>query len=312
MLKFIAWRVAQLPLILVIIYVITFLLVWVAPGSPFSNPERALDPAAEKSLREQFHANSIPQFLCYYPAQIILHGDLGPSMNYHGWSVNDVLRYSLPVSLALGLVAMFIAIVFGCVLGVMAALNKGGALDYLSVALALVGISVPSFVVAGALLVIFADWLHWFPSGGWGSIRQMILPGVALSLLPMAYIVRLTRASMLDNLGNDFVRTARAKGLGRAKVIWKHAFRNAFLPVFTYLGPATAYTITGSFVIETIFNIPGLGQHFVNGVKNRDQTLILGTVLVFALVLLVLNLLVDIGYAFIDPRIDVTEKQGTV
>jgi oligopeptide transport system permease protein len=310
MLKFLAWRIAQLPLILAIIYLITFLLVWVAPGSPFGNPERKLDPAAEKTLREQFHADSITQFLGYYPFQIIRHGDLGPSMNYHGWSVNDVLRYSLPVSLALGLVAMFIAIFGGCALGVTAALRKGGLIDYLSVAMALVGISVPSFVVAALLLLIFADWLHWFPSGGWGSVRQLILPGFALSLLPMAYIVRLTRAAMLDNLGNDFVRTARAKGLGRQTVIWKHAFRNAFLPVFTYLGPATAYTITGSFVIETIFNIPGLGQHFVNGVKNRDQTLILGTVLVFALVLLVLNLLVDIGYALIDPRIDVTEKQG--
>ncbi len=309
MLKFIAWRIAQLPLILAIIYLITFLLVWVAPGSPFGNPERKLDPAAEKSLREQFHAESIPQFLGYYPWRL-LHGDLGPSMNYHGWSVNDVLRYSLPVSVALGLVAMFIAIVVGCALGVTAALRKGGVIDFLSVALALVGISVPSFVVAAVLLRVFGDWLHWLPTGGWGTVRQMILPGVALSLLPMAYIVRLTRTSMLDNLGQDFVRTARAKGLGRQTIIWKHAFRNAFLPVFTYLGPATAYTITGSFVIETIFNIPGLGQHFVNGVKNRDQTLILGTVLVFALVLLVLNLLVDIGYAFIDPRIDVSEKQG--
>ena len=136
----------------------------------------------------------------------------------------------------------------------------------------------------------------------------MILPGLALALMPMAYIARLMRVSMLDTLGNDYIRTARAKGLGRATVVWKHAFRNAFLPVFTYLGPATAYALTGSFVIETVFNIPGLGQHFVNGVKNRDQTLILGTVLVYAAVLLTLNLLVDIGYALIDPRIDVTAK----
>src|SRR5580658_738876 len=159
MLKFIAWRIAQLPLILAVIYLITFLLVWVAPGSPFGNPERKLDPAAEKRLREQFHADSIPQFLAYYPKQIIEHGDLGPSMNYHGWSVNDVLRYSLPVSLALGLLAMFIATIGGCMLGVMAALRKGGLVDYLSVALALVGISVPSFVVAALLLLIFADVL---------------------------------------------------------------------------------------------------------------------------------------------------------
>jgi ABC-type dipeptide/oligopeptide/nickel transport system permease component len=222
--------------------------------------------------------------------------------------VNDVLRYSLPVSVALGLEAIFIATVVGCVVGVTAAVHRRGFLDYCSLALALVGISVPSFVIAGLLLVVFSDLLHWLPSGGWGTLRQMILPGIALSLLPMAYIARLTRAAMLDNLGNDFVRTARAKGLSRQTVIWKHAFRNAFLPVFTYLGPAAAYTMTGSFVIETIFNIPGLGQHFVNGVKNRDQTLILGTVLVYAVVLLTLNLLVDIGYAVIDPRIDVTQR----
>jgi oligopeptide transport system permease protein len=135
-----------------------------------------------------------------------------------------------------------------------------------------------------------------------------VLPSLALSLMPMAYIARLTRVSMLDTLGNDFIRTARAKGLPRSTVVWKHAFRNAFLPVFTYLGPATAYTMTGSFVVETMFNIPGLGQHFVNGVKNRDQTLILGTVLVYAAFLLTLNLLVDIGYALIDPRIEIAEK----
>jgi oligopeptide transport system permease protein len=280
----------------------------VVPGSPFADPDRKLDPAAEKSLRQEFHADSALRFLTYYPKQIILHADLGPSLSYHGWSVNDVLRYSLPVSVALGLLAIFIAAVAGCAIGVIAAVSRGGILDYFSLAVALVGISVPSFVVAGVLLAVFSDQLHWLPSGGWGSLRQMILPGVALSLLPMAYIARLTRAAMLDNFGTDFVRTARAKGLSRPTVIWKHAFRNAFLPVFTYLGPAAAYTMTGSFVIETIFNIPGLGQHFVNGVKNRDQTLILGTVLVYAVVLLTLNLLVDIGYAVIDPRIDLTHK----
>jgi oligopeptide transport system permease protein len=158
------------------------------------------------------------------------------------------------------------------------------------------------------LIVVFSDWLHWFPAGGWGEFRQLVLPAIALAMMPMAYIARLTRVSMLDTLGNDYVRTARAKGLPRSTVIWKHAFRNAFLPVFTYLAPATAYAMTGSFVVETVFNIPGLGQHFVNGVKNRDQTLILGTVLVYAAFLLTLNLLVDIGYALIDPRIEITGR----
>jgi len=191
---------------------------------------------------------------------------------------------------------------------VTAAVRRGGLLDVVSLGLALVGVSLPAFVAAGLLIVIFSDWLHWLPGGGWGELRQMVLPALALALMPMAYIARLTRVSMLDTLGNDFIRTARAKGLPRWTVVWKHAFRNAFLPVFTYLGPATAYAMTGSFVVETVFNIPGLGQHFVNGVKNRDQTLILGTVLVYAAFLLTLNLLVDIGYAVVDPRIEIEGK----
>ncbi len=309
MIKFIAWRIAQLPLILAIIYLLTFALVWLAPGTPFGNNDRKLDPIAEKAMKEQFHAEHALDFLAYYPVQILLHGDLGPSLAYPEWRVNDVLRYSLPVSIALGLIAILIATAAGCAIGVAAALKRGSWIDFGSLAIALIGISLPGFVVAGLLVMIFSDWLHWLPSGGWGGIRQLILPSIALALMPMAYIARLTRVSMLDTLGHDFVRTARAKGLARIVVIWKHAFRNAFLPVFTYLGPAAAYAMTGSFVVETVFNIPGLGQHFVNAVKNRDQTLILGTTLVYAAMLLVLNLVVDIGYALIDPRIDVTAKE---
>jgi ABC-type dipeptide/oligopeptide/nickel transport system permease component len=223
-----------------------------------------------------------------------------------GWSVNDILKASLPVSLTLGLIALGIAVTLGSGLGVLAAVRRDGVFDYLSIAVALVGISLPGFVAAGVLLAIFSDALHWFPSGGWGTADQLVLPSVALSLMPMAYIARLSRAAMLDVLGSDFVRTARAKGLSRGTVIWKHAFRIAFLPVFSYLGPAAAATLTGSFVVEQVFCLPGLGQHFVNAVNNRDQTLILGTVMVYSTFLLTLNLLVDIGYAIVDPRIDVT------
>jgi oligopeptide transport system permease protein len=308
MARFIAWRIVQLPLILAIIYLITFALVWLAPGSPYENNERALSEAAKNDLKERFHASSWEQFLTYYPWQIIRHGDFGPSLSYEGWSVNDILKSALPVSMALGLVAIFIALLGGTAAGVTASLRRGGVLDFVSLGLALVGVSLPAFVVAGLLVVVFSDWLHWFPSGGWGELRQMVLPAIALASMPMAYIARLTRVSMLDTIGNDYVRTARAKGLPRSKVVWKHAFRNAFLPVFTYLGPATAYAMTGSFVVETVFNLPGLGLHFVNGVKNRDQTLILGTVLVYAAFLLTLNLLVDIGYAVVDPRIEISER----
>jgi len=309
MARFIAWRIVQLPVILAVVYLITFGLVWVAPGSPYENNDRALSEAAKNDLKVRFHAQSWEKFLAYYPWQIVRHGDFGPSLSYEGWSVNDILRSSLPVSMALGLVAVFIALICGSAAGVTAAVRRGGLLDVVSLGMALVGVSLPAFVVAGLLIVIFSDWLHWFPGGGWGELRQIALPAVALAMMPMAYIARLTRASMLDALGNDYIRTARAKGLPRWTVVWKHAFRNAFLPVFTYLGPATAYALTGSFVVETVFNIPGLGQHFVNGVKNRDQTLILGTVLVYAAFLLTLNLLVDIGYAGVDPRIEIAARQ---
>jgi oligopeptide transport system permease protein len=308
MVRFIAWRVAQLPLILGVIYVITFALVWIAPGSPYENDSRVLSEAAKNDLKTRFHAQSWEQFLAYYPWRILTHGDFGPSLTYEGWSVNDIMASALPVSMSLGLLAIWIALVVGCGVGVAAALRRGGVLDFASLSIALVGVSLPPFVVAGLFIAIFSEWLGWLPNGGWGGIRQMILPSLAVSLMPMAYIARLTRVSMLDTLGNDFVRTARAKGLPRAKVVWKHAFRNAFLPVFTYLGPATAAAMTGSFVVETVFNLPGLGLHFVNAVKNRDQTLILGTVMVYAAFLLTLNLLVDIGYALVDPRIEIAEK----
>ncbi len=192
----------------------------------------------------------------------------------------------------------------------MAAVYRGGITDLLGVVVTLVGVSLPGFVTAGILLAIFSDRLNWLPGGGWGGLSHLVLPSVALAIGPLAYIAQLTRVSMLDVLGEDFIRTARAKGLSRQTVIWRHCFGNAILPVFSYLGPAAAAALTGSFVIEYVFNIPGLGQHFVNGVKNRDQTLILGTVMVYSFFLLGLNLLVDIGYAFIDPRIDLAAGRG--
>jgi oligopeptide transport system permease protein len=183
----------------------------------------------------------------------------------------------------------------------------------------LIGISLPSFVTAALLLMIASGLTYDSESGtvtvlpvsGWGSFSSLVLPSLALALAPMAYITRLTRVSMLDVLGSDYVRTGRAKGLSRFIVIWKHCLRNAFLPVLSYLGPAAAATLTGSFVVETIFNIPGLGQHFVNSVKNRDQTLLLGVVMVYSAFLLIFNLLVDVAYAFIDPRIDISAKAQT-
>jgi oligopeptide transport system permease protein len=303
--RFILYRLIQFPIVLAVIYVCTYLLAWVAPGTPFGNNERKLDPVVQRHLMEEFHADSPVHFLTYYPWNIIRHGDFGPSMSYLGWSVGDVMRNSLKVSITLGMYALTIAMFFGCWLGVLAAVRRGGVISLLSIVTTLVGVSLPGFVAAGILLAIFSDRLGWFPGSGWGDARHLFLPAVTLSLAPMAYISQLTRVSMLDVMGEDYIRTARAKGLSRGTVIWRHCFRNAMLPVFSYLGPAAAAALTGSFVIEYVFTIPGLGQHFVNGVKNRDQTLILGTVMVYSFFLLSLNLLVDIGYAFVDPRIDV-------
>jgi oligopeptide transport system permease protein len=300
--KVILYRLLQFPLILAVIYVLTFLLCWVAPGSPFGN-EKNLSPIVEQSLKQQFHAETAAGFLAYYPWQILRHGDLGKSMQYQEWSVNDIVRQSLPVSVTLGLLALTIGVAGGVGLGTLAAVRRGGAWDWLSLSLALFGISLPSFVVAAVMLIGASRSAH-LPVGGWGRPVDAVLPALALSLAPMAYIARLTRASMLDVLGADYVRTARAKGLSTAAVVWKHALRNAFLPVLSYLGPAAAATLTGSFVVEKVFNINGLGQHFVYSVQNRDRTMILGVVLVYSVFLLSFNLLVDLAYSWVDPRID--------
>jgi oligopeptide transport system permease protein len=304
--KLLFFRILQFPLILAVIYLLTFLMAWVAPGDPFTN-EKNLDPIVKESLQKRFHANSPGEFLLYYPYRVVTAGDFGNSMLYKEWSVTDIIKSALPVSVTLGLWAMLIAVTFGVSIGTMAAVNRGGVVDWSSLSIALVGISVPGFVVA-AVLLMFAAATRWFPIGGWGRVSDLILPGIALSLGPMAYIARLTRVSMLDTLGADFVRTARAKGLSNPIVIWKHCLRNAFLPVLSYLGPATAGAMTGSFVIEKVFNIPGLGQHFVNSVLNRDRTLILGVVMVESVLILAFNLLIDVAYAWLDPRIDLSAK----
>ena len=307
MFRLAAWRLAQFPLILAIIYLITFMFVWVVPGDPFTRSERELDPIAKEALQKRFHADKWYSFLGYYPKQIFTTGDFGPSMQYPEWSVNDIIKDALPVSIELGLFALVIGLVGGLAVGTTAAVRRGGVFDWLSLTLVLAGISLPSFIAAAVLLAVFAGRLQWFPIGGWDSLSDRILPGIALSLAPMAYIARLTRVSMIDVLSSDFVRTARAKGLSRQIVIWRHCVRNAFLPVLSYLGPAAASTLTGSFVVEKVFSIPGLGQHFVNSIQNRDQTLILGTVMVYSVFLLSFNLIVDLLYPLIDPRINMED-----
>jgi oligopeptide transport system permease protein len=302
--KLIIYRIIQAPLVLLVIYVLTFLLAWVAPGDPFSG-ERTVDPAVLQNLKIRYNAESPAQFLIWYPYQLIVHQNFGDSLQYKEWSVNDIIKASLPISITLGLFALLIATAFGIAIGTLAAIKRGGVLDWLSLCIALIGISIPSFVIAALLLMFSAtNTLNGlFAIGRFEQPIDLVLPGIALALAPMAYVTRLTRVSMLDVLSSDFVRTARAKGLSKSRVVWKHCLRNAVLPVLSYLGPAAAWTLTGSFVVEKVFNIPGLGQHFINSVLNRDQTLILGVVMVYSAFVLAFNLLVDVLYGLIDPRI---------
>lgn len=306
--RFIAIRVLQFPLILAIIYLITFMLVWVAPGDPFQRSDKKVPEAVKKVRREQMHATHWWTFLGYYPLRMV-QGDLGPSMAYDAWPVSTIIREALPVSFTVGLFALLVATFAGVAIGTLAAVWRDGIFDWFSLTVALIGISLPGFVTAAILFAFFSLRFRIFPVGSWGSLRDVALPGLALSLAPMAYIARLMRVATIDVLSSDYIRTARAKGLSKSKVVWKHALRNAFLPVLSFLGPAAAATLTGSFVVEKVFNLPGLGTHFVNSIQNRDQTLILGTVMVYSLFLLSLNLLVDLGYALVDPRIDVTAKE---
>ena len=311
-------RLVLYPVILWAIYTITFLMVVTIPGNPFAGEDRAMNADVERAVMAKFNADDNSKFYWEYLGNLInpvqaYRGegpliDLGPSWQYHDWTCNQIIATSLPVSAGLGLTAILIAVLIGVPVGVVSAVKRNSLFDYASLSLALLGISLPTFVTGTALLIVFAVGLDWLPVEGWGSFSQLILPAFTLSLPFMAYIARLTRLGMLDVLGSDYIRTARAKGLCERQVIWKHALKNAFLPVLSFLGPACAQALTGSFIIESIFNIPGLGQHFVAGVLNRDRAIILATVLVFSSVIIVFNLLVDVAYAVVDPRIDLDKE----
>jgi oligopeptide transport system permease protein len=229
--------------------------------------------------------------------------DLGPSLRYRDQTVNGIIAEALPVSITLGASAILIAALFGVAAGVIGAARPGSAADHLTLGISLVGISLPGFVTGTALLLVFAVWLRWFPVGEWGTLRSLPLPALTLSLPFMAYIARLTRMGMIEQLSADYIRTARAKGVSERRVLLVHALKNACLPVVSYLGPATAYAMTGSFVVERVFSVPGMGQHFVDAVQNKDLFLIIGVVLVYATMLVLFNLAVDLLYRWIDPRI---------
>lgn len=310
MLRLILWRLVQLPLLLAIIFTVTFALVWIVPGNPLT-PDSGPRPPAEvvQAMRHRYNLDNPWAFAGSYLDRLLLHGDFGPSLRHTDQSVNDILAQGLPVSIELGLAAMVVALLLGTAAGIAGALWPGSALDFSSLAVALAGISLPNFVTGSVLLAVFAGLLHWLPVGGWNGWgddwQKIILPAITLGIMPAAYIARLIRLGLADVMSSDFIRTARAKGVSRSGTLFRHALKVAYLPVLSFLGPAAAAAMTGSFVVEKVFNINGIGQLFVDGVLGNDKAVVLGVVLVYATMLVLLNLLVDVAYAWLDPRIDV-------
>jgi oligopeptide transport system permease protein len=303
MIRYIFRRLLESFLVIVIVYACTYWMLMAVPGDPFISGDKKPPEAVVEALREKYGlANPMTGFVCY-PQQLILHGDLGPSVQYEDFSVGDIIKASLPVSVSLGSLALVIALWGGVILGTLGAMFKGRWPDMALTVLTLAGVSRPTFVVGTMLLLAFGVYLAVLPSGGWGRLSQLILPAGALAVFYMAYIARLTRSGVLDVLNADYVRTARAKGLPPHKVIGSHVLRNAGLPILSYLGPAAATVLTGSFVVEKVFAIPGLGTHFINACINVDIPLVLGSVLTYTVMVVLFNLLVDIAYSFLDPRV---------
>ncbi len=304
MTRLILSRLLQLPVILAVVFGVTFTLAWVLPGDPLERPDaQKPPPEVQQAMRRQYNLDSPGSFLRSY-VRGLFRGDLGPSLNYQDQRVNDILASGLPVSAAVGVGAMLVALTLGLFAGVAGALKPGSWLDGASLVMALLGVSLPTFVVGTVLLVVFAGLLHWAPIGGWGGVQHLVLPALTLGAAPAAYIARLIRLGLADVMESDFVRTALAKGRSRRGALFDHALRVAFLPVLSFLGPATAAAMTGSFVVERVFALPGLGEHLVNAVLNKDQFLILGVVLVYSTMLVLFNLAVDVAYAWVDPRIE--------
>lgn len=304
MLRFVLRRLASAIPTIFIVTTLSFFLIRIAPGGPF-NLERPLPPQTMANLVRSFGLDRplFQQYLTYLGN--VLQGDFGPSFIYRDYTVSELILQSLPYSIQLGSYALAFAVIGGVVSGVVAALRQNGAVDYAVMTVSTVGVTVPNFVVGPVLSLFFALTLNMVPAGGWGdgSFDNLVLPVIALGLPQLAVFARLVRGSMIEALRTDHVRTARAYGLPSRVVIVGHAMRGALLPAVSYLAPAAAALLTGSTIVETIFTIPGVGRYFVEGALNRDYTLVMGTVVMISVFIIVFNLLVDILYAFLDPRI---------
>ncbi|HTN43916.1 MAG TPA: ABC transporter permease [Nitrospiria bacterium] len=301
-LKRLAWGIPVLWLVATA----TFVLMHVIPGGPFDQ-EKSLPPEIRANVDSKYHLDRpvLTQYVFYLGD--LLRGDFGPSYKYLGRNVNDMIRETFPVSMQLGLWAVLISILLGVGAGILAAARPLSWMDHAAMFLATAGISVPSFVIGTFLILIFSYRLHLFPAALWEGWRYSVLPAVTLALLPAAYIARLTRSSMLEVLNKDFIRTVRAKGFGERRVLFKHALKNSITPVVSFLGPLTATLVTGSFVVEFIFSVPGMGRYFITAVTNRDYPLIMGVTLIYAVLIVAANIVVDLVYIWLDPRMRIRD-----
>lgn len=301
--RFIGFRILQAIPVIFAVITITFFLVRAAPGGPFSS-EKAVSPQVKAALEAQYQLD-LPAHEQYFSyLSDLVKGDFGPSFNYTGRSVDELIFQGLPVTAELGFYALLIALLIGTISGVIAALKPNSVQDYMPMGIAMVGICMPSFLLGPTLVLVFAIWLEWLPVSGWGDIPgDKILPSITLGAMYAAYIARLSRAGMLEVLSQDYLRTARAKGIPEYKVILKHALRGGLIPVVAYLGPAFAGLLSGSFVVETVFQVPGLGRFYIQAAFNRDYTMILGTTIFLATLIVLFNLLSDVLAAWLNPRL---------
>jgi oligopeptide transport system permease protein len=304
--RFIFRRLLSIIPTMFVVVTVSFFMMRAAPGGPFSSEKEVPQAVLENILRKYHMDESLPRQYLRFLGDVI-RGDLGPSFTNKDFTVNQLIASSLPNSIILGLTSLSIALLLGVGVGIISALRQNSAADYAAMSLAVTGISVPLFVAGPVLMLVFAVWFKWLPTSGWITGRQglktLALPALTLSMPYFAYIARLSRASILETLRSDYVRTARAKGLSMPVIMFKHVLKGALLPVVSYLGPACAGIVTGSVVVESIFAVPGLGTFFVRSALNRDYTLIMGTVIVYSLILILMNFIVDIIYGFLDPRI---------
>ncbi len=300
--RYIIRRLFWLVLVLLVLSFITFSLMHLVPGGPWDR-EKQLAPQIVENLNRKYGLDK-PFFVQFGNLLWgVLHGDLGVSYSYQDRGVTQILLQGLPKTATLGVVAFLFALLIGIPLGMAAALRQNSTIDYISVLFSTIFASIPGFVLGIMLVILFSVMLHWLPTGGWGSIRQILMPAFALAAFPAAYIARITRASMLEVVRQDYVRTARAKGLMERVVLLRHILRNALIPVITIAGPELAFLVSGSFIIENLFSIPGIGRLFVQGVFARDYGLVMGAILFYAFAVAMVNLVVDVLYVVVDPRI---------